>query len=131
MTTNKTKIGICGVHGSASISNTMNENAMKEGEPFFLFDRWYTYHKSEELASLKVGNKPIKKGDTVTVFLPDKTVTGEVRKVFKRPVENERTAYMVTYMVRVCVSATRYIDLPLDRIEYRNWGDKGFYEIQY
>jgi len=99
---------------------------MKEGERFFLFDRWYTYHKSEELDSLKVGNKTIKKGDTVTVTLSEKTVVGEVEKVFKLQVERDRIAYLV----RVCTSATSYIDISIDRIEYRNWGKKGFYEIE-
>jgi|GEM_PF-4625875 len=99
---------------------------MKEGERFLLFDRWYTYHKPEELDSLKVDNKTIKKGDTVTVTLSEKTVVGEVEKVFKLQVERDRIAYLV----RVCTSATSYIDISIDRIEYRNWGKKGFYEIE-
>ena len=99
---------------------------MNEGEKFSLFPGvWYTYHVPEELESLELSDrkKVIKKGDFVTVYLEDNSIIGEVSKVYKQQLENR-----AGYFVRVHITPTRYTDLPIEQIEYRNYGKRGYYE---
>ena len=104
----------------------MKHRGMEEGERFKLFDgRWYTYHEPEEMESLKLCNsdKIIKKSDTVTVFLSGKPTVGKVIKVYRQQFENR-----IAHMVKVCVTATSYVGIPIEHIEYRNYGKRGYYE---
>lgn len=79
-------------------------------------------HKFEtvEYANIKNSNKVIKLNDMVNVEIEGKLVLGIVEKICPAIVE---------FLIKIRFNKRLYTTINTKYIEYRNYGDKGFYRV--
>lgn len=104
----------------------MNQDSdvMKDGDRFFLNDEVLTYREPELLESVRLNaktTKTIKIGDPVTILISGKPTCGTVEEIRKASVES---------VIKVRLTPTRYTLVNTIHMEYRNYNEKGFFELR-